>query len=144
MYLKPITPIVALSIPLFLGLLSFRNLLVSVNTNDTLLGMGSLLLAIMTYVAIHMINKSNKKIEIGSTIRINGYFWGQNEFDLREIKGYKLKEGSNSKDHDTTLILVDQSEKEVLNISQRKYNAECWSDFISQLGSKGIVPLAVS
>jgi len=82
MYLKPLTPIVALSIPLFLGLLSFRNLLVSVSTNDTFLGMGSLLLAIMTFVAIRMINKSNKKIEIGLTIRIKGYFWGQNEFSV--------------------------------------------------------------
>ncbi len=143
MELKPIIPFPALSIPLFLGILSFRNLIVSVEAKDTLLGMGSVLLAIMTFVALYMINKSNKKIQMGSTIRINGYFWGQNEFNLRDIKGYKLKEGNNTKNHDTELILVDQSEKEILTICQKNYNTESWNNFISQLGSKGIVTLPV-
>jgi len=141
MHLKPRAPIVALSIPLFLGLLSFRNLLVSVNTNDTLLGMGSLLLAIMTFIALYMVNKSSKGVHLGSTIRIKGYFWGQNEFNLRDIKGYELREGSKTKNNDATLILVDPSEKEILNISERNYNAESWNKFISQLGSKGIAHL---
>jgi hypothetical protein len=91
-----------------------------------------LLLALGT---IYWINRSFRTIDIGDTITVKGYFWGQCELNLKEIHAYKLLKIRRTKHaiQDFNLVLYDRDQNKKLEVTQGNYKTKDWDNFIKKL-----------
>ena len=133
MRLKPSIPIIELLIPPLLIFFSVKFFLLELH-------LFALLVLVLAFGTIYWINRTFKTIDIGETILVKGYFWGQFEVELKEVKTYKLLEVRRTKYaiQDFNLVLYDVDRNKRLEVTQGDYNAKDWDNFITKLTSLNI------
>jgi hypothetical protein len=100
---------------------------------------GFVSLALLGFILV-MINRNFKSIEVHDKLYVNGFFWGQQEFEFQEVKGYKLKEIRKGKYliKDKNLVILDNDDKEKIEVTKGDYKDDDWSDFIKALRESNI------
>jgi hypothetical protein len=135
MRLKPSIPIIELLGSSVLTFFSVKLFLLGLDKEEINIILASLLSLIAALVTIYLINRNFRIIVIGETISVKGYFWGQLELNLKEIKTFKLREVRRTKHaiQDFNLVLYDQNQSKKLEITQGNYKTKDWDNFIDEL-----------
>jgi hypothetical protein len=135
MKLKPSIPIIELLIIPLLFFFSVEFFLLGLDKQEVVIILAALVFFIAALGTIYWINRNFRTIEIGKTINAKGYFRGQLELNLIEIKTYKLREIRMTKYsiQNFNLVLYDQNQNKKLEITQGAYNIEDWDNFINKL-----------
>src|SRR5688500_3716022 len=81
------------------GMLAFftvKFLLLTVEKGEPGILIPTILFLTMSLAAPAWINREYRSYELGSKLSFRGRFWGQEDFELNELTGFKIKERMNT------------------------------------------------
>jgi len=140
MRLKPTIPVIELLISPLLTFFTVKFFLLGLDKDNVMIILVSLIWLIGALGTIYWINRRFRTIDIGDTIKVKGYFWGQVELNLKEVNAYKLLEVRRTKHaiQDFNLVLLDSDQNKKLEITQGDYKTKDWDNFINGLTTLNI------
>ena len=135
MRLRPSIPVIELLISPLLVFFSIKFFLLGLDKHQAVVLAVALLLLLIALGTIYWINRNVRTIEVGESITVKGYFWGQFEIDPKEIKAYKLREIRRTKYsiQDYNMVLYDHNQTKRLEVTQGNYKTKDWDSFVNKL-----------
>ncbi|MEP6738207.1 MAG: hypothetical protein ABJA70_21965 [Chryseolinea sp.] len=140
MKLEPSAPVIELAAPPSLLFLAIKVFTLGWQAGNFWIVLASLVFLAVSVMVVIWINNNFRHLEINDTIKIKGYFWGQEELTPDNIVGYKLRPVDRARKggQDFNLFFVDRHEIASPNITQGDYKPDKWDAFVSKLDELGV------
>jgi hypothetical protein len=140
MRLKPTFPIIEILVPPMLIFFAVQLTQLAVEKSEWMITLGSVFFILLAGVTVYFINRNFQTLELGDKLVSRGFFWGQREAELGDLKGYKLKEIWKTRYlvKDFNLVLVDNDNEVKFKITQSDYNTNSFDNFLTDLRGKRV------